>query len=385
MKWSKLSVLPLDRHKKIHTEISINNIESDKMIRPLSSPAITYLRPPSKFPRSFVADAVIDNMNKAQPKSQPVNPLSAPLATVCKINPKKIRRMPVPNRAEEAFLNEDFDNLCQSVRLGKGNAVPIMVRRCSLDADGTEFLLLYGERRLRACEVENVDVDAIIAVGKEDAAGEFLLMLRENLCRAALSPVELGRQARYALEKKLVPTLGRFALEIGSCKSRVTGAVQLAQLPEAVLDAFTVQKDLQHRDAKPLTDAVKANLPAVLEEIQKIKAEKEVLSTKAIVSRLVAASGAAVRPSNSSPEIILNCQGERFGQMMFDKSGKVELRFDKALNNQQRFALEKGMVDFFKKKILRIGAKPRVAKAPVPGASPGQEALTGPNEKKAIE
>ena len=175
------------------------------MIRPLSSPAITYLRPPSKFPRSFVADAVIDNMNKVQPKSQPVNPLSAPLATVCKINPKKIRRMPVPNRAEEAFLNEDFDNLCQSVRLGKGNAVPIMVRRCSLDADGTEFLLLYGERRLRACEVEGVDVDAIIAVGKEDAAGEFLLMLRENLCRAALSPVDWGVKLDTRWKKSSFP------------------------------------------------------------------------------------------------------------------------------------------------------------------------------------
>ena len=329
-------------------------------MRFLTHAANPFVPPPSKFAYTVMASAIGVHAGKVLVKNQPADSVAVPKNTVFKISPMKIRTGQVPNRSAEAFLNEDFEALCLSIRLARGNAAPILVRRAPLNPDGTEFVLIYGERRLRACKTEGVEVSAIIVSG-EDAASEFMLMVRENLCRAGLSALELGRQASYAIENNLVPNYARFALEVGSSKSRITDAVRLARLPEEVLNAFPVPRDLHYRDAKPLTDAIQANLPAVLAEIQKIKAEGEVPSTKAVVSRLVEASGTAVRPSNDPNETVLKFCGERFGQMRFDNSGKVEIEFDQGFADKYRPALEKHLVDFYKKKILRIGLKARLS------------------------
>lgn len=328
-------------------------------MRSLNYSANPFVPPPLKFPHNVMASAIGGDAGKVYVKNQPMESVADPRTTAFKISPKKIRMGQVPNRSEEAFLNEDFEALCLSIRLAQGNVIPIRVRRDALHPDGTEFTLVYGERRLRACQTEGVDVLAII-VNSEDASSEFMLMVRENLCRAGLSALELGRQASYAIENNLVPSYGRFALEVGSSKSRISEAVRLARLPEEVLSAFPVPRDLQFRDAKPLTDAVQANLPAVLAEIQKIKAEGDAPSTKAVVSRLVEASGTAVRRSNDAHETVLKFCGERFGHMRFDNAGKVEIEFDQGFAEKYRPALEKHLVDFYKKKILRIGLKARL-------------------------
>ena len=322
------------------------------------SPAYPFASPHPKFARSVVAGAISGNADKMLMKSQPVEPVAVPKAIVSKISPKKIRKGQVANRCEEAFFNEDFEELCESIQRGQGNAVPILVRPVAMNADGSEFTLIYGERRLRACEAVGVDVLAIIK-SDEDTNSEFMVMVRENLCRIGLSPIELGQQAKYAHEHKAVASLRAFAREIGKSTSCVTEAVKLAQLPEAVLKAFRNPKELQFRDAKPLTDAVKANLPAVLAEIENIKSADDVPSTKDMVARLIDAAGSAVRPSNDADETVLKCLGERFGQMLFDKSGKVEITFDKAMADKYRRVLEKHLVDYYKKKILRVGLNPR--------------------------
>lgn len=333
-------------------------------MRFLTSPANAISAPSrNNFSRSAIAGAIGANVEEIFVKNKAPDSVSKSKNTVVKISTKKIRKGKIPNRCDDAFVNDDFEQLCESIQRAQGNAVPILVRRVALNADGTEFSLIYGERRLRACEAVGVDVLAIIK-SDEETTSEFMVMVRENLCRVGLSPLELGQQARYACEHKAVPSLRAFAREVGCSPSRVTEAVKLAQLPDPVLNAFSAPKELQFRDAKPLTDAVKANLVAVLAEIENIKAAADAPSTKGIVSRLVDASGTAVRPSNNADETVLKCLGERFGQMLFDRSGKVEITFDKAMADKYRPVLEKHLVDFYKKKILRVALKPR-AKAHV--------------------
>lgn len=321
-------------------------------MRTFSSPANPFAPLHSKFPYNVTAGAVSAGTSAVSVflKSPLVQAVSVPKAAVYEISTKQIRKGEVPNRCEDAFSNEDFEVLCRSIRLAGGNSTPISVRRAALKPDGTEFVLIYGERRLRACEAVKVDVLAIV-VDEDDESSDFLVMVRENLLRKDLSALELGRQALYAVERKLVSSLGSFAREVESSKSRVTEAVRLAQLPRAVLNAFSKPDDLQYRDAKPLTDAVNENLSAVLAEVERVKAESETPSTKAVVSRLVHASGIAVRPSNDENKTVLKYSGVRFGQVQFDKSGKIIIEFDRGLEDKYRPVLEKQLIQFYRKRI----------------------------------
>ena len=321
------------------------------------SPIHPFTQPHPRFVHSMIASAINGSPGKMFPKYLPE--LTAPIfkTIVCKIDPKKVRRGHVPNRLEETFFNADFENLCESIQRSQGNVSPIRVRRTKPNAD--EFILIYGERRLRACEAVKVEVLAIIE-SDVDSASEIMLMIRENLCRVDLSPIELGQQAKYAVENKVVPSLRAFAREVGRSTSSITESVKLAELPTAILNALPDPKQLQFRDAKPLTEAVKSNPSAVLSEVEKIKAEVDIPSTRKMVSRIIEAGGNSVPPVKDTSQTVLKCFGERFGQILFDDAGKVEITFDKPIDDKYRPALEKQIVDFYVKNIVRIGLKPRI-------------------------
>ena len=311
---------------------------------------------PGEFLPSAPARVTVLDFDLSQPSAEmkAADPIVRETGNiVVKINPRKIRTSGVPNRCESAFGSEDFEALCLSVQISKGNEVPILVRATpGMAEDGTEFVLIYGERRLRACLLAGVDVLAIIS-SDQDKATEFLQMVRENVCRAALSPIELGQQAQYAIQNQLVCSLARLALEVGSSKSRISEAVRLAALPEEVLSAFTAPGELQFRDAKPLTDAVAADLAAMLAEIETIKTSVKTLSTKDIVSRLVNATGTGVRPSNAPRSTVLSCRGLPFGEMLFDKTGKIQILLDHPLEEKQRVAIVKNLESFYKNKVAK--------------------------------
>lgn len=89
-------------------------------------------------------------------------------------------------------------------------------------------------------------------------------MSMSNAGRKSLSGLEAGRSFVKYLEAKLFINQAELARELGVAPSDVSNAIKLARLPDIVIAAFASPDDLQHRFAKELTDALKADEKKVL-------------------------------------------------------------------------------------------------------------------------
>ena len=267
------------------------------------------------------------------------------------LDPKSIRPGLFPNRHKTSFEDDSFEQLRQSILQSGCNIVPILVRPIPV-VGNVEFEVIYGQRRLRACKESGMRVRAIISAD-EDAARNFFTTIRENQNRVDLSAWEIGRQAKFAIDQKLCASQSRLSTEMGCSKSRISEAIQLASLPEEILQAFNSPADLQFRHAKQLTDALKSNRDGVFAEAAKILEMGENLKPQDIVSRLVDAAGTTVRPSNDRTEIAVNCDGTAIGKLLFDKTGIVEVNFELPLQEKQRTALLLQLQSFFRRNVLK--------------------------------
>jgi ParB family chromosome partitioning protein len=272
--------------------------------------------------------------------------------------PKSIRVGDFPNRHPTTFEDDTFEQLRKSILQAGCNIAPILVRPVPPEA-GIEFEVIYGNRRLRACQEAGVRVRAVISLDA-DAAKNFFTTIRENQNRVDLSPWEIGRQSKFAIDQKLCVSQSRLSTELGCSKSKISEAIQLASLPDELLRAFNSPSDLQFRHAKPLTDAVKMNREAVLAEAAKIFDLDEQLKPQDIINRLVDAAGTTVRPSNARSEMAINCDGTPIGKLLFDKNNIVELKFDQPLQEKQRSALLAQLQNFYRRNVLKA---PRSASA----------------------
>lgn len=269
------------------------------------------------------------------------------------IDPKRIRPGKFPNRHKTTFDQDSFEQLRQSILLARKNTVPILVRRIlPTDASGIEFEVIYGERRLRACQEAGVQVQVIIS-SEIDDAGNFFETVRENQCRVDLSPWEIGCQAKFVLETKLCANQTRLASEFGCSKSRISEAIQLASLPPEILNAFDSPNTLQFRHAKRLGDAIKNNPQATLAAAREIAASNETRTTQEVIDLLLQASGDTVRPSNAPIEMPLENNGNCLGMVVFDKNGNVDIRLNESLRVDQRIPFLKHLQRFYARKTQR--------------------------------
>lgn len=186
------------------------------------------------------------------------------------------------NRLEPSFHNADFAALREEIARAEGNIQPIKIRPIR-GSDG--FEVVYGHRRHRACLELNLPVLVLIEeVSEQDL---FKEMDRENRHRMDLSPWEQGVMYRRALEENLFRSLGELAREIGVDKGNISKALKLAELPEAVVAAFSSPLDLQYRWAKLLTDALQATPERVLAKAAELAGARHGLSPKQVLDALL--------------------------------------------------------------------------------------------------
>ena len=178
--------------------------------------------------------------------------------TLTLLDPKKICVSEMPNRNAEAYKDEAFESLCQSMAAQGGNTQPIQVRPLTPDEifqnPGCTHMLISGERRKRAAE-ENVQLVLAIVFERPMNADVQVMALTENLNREDLCPFELGRLLKHMAEKNVGYSLSKLALLAGKDKSVVSRAIELASLPTQIVEAFTSVRDLRYSDAKPIQAA----------------------------------------------------------------------------------------------------------------------------------
>jgi len=143
-----------------------------------------------------------------------------------------IRQIPVsqidpnPHQARRHFHPERLREMAESIR-AHGVVQPVVVRKA-----GERFLLIAGERRLRATVLAgSASIPAIVREVPEKDVLELTLI--ENIQREDLNPIEIAEAfARLAREAAL--THEQIAARTGKDRATVTNFLRLLKLPAEV-------------------------------------------------------------------------------------------------------------------------------------------------------
>lgn len=131
-----------------------------------------------------------------------------------------------------AFDPEDLHRLAESIRRF-GQLAPIRVRR---DEPTGRWVVLVGERRLRACRMAGLERVRVELVERPMSDSDILAeQVVENVVRADLQPVEQGRAYRRLMDLNGW-TAQELAEALGAEPSGVYRALALLKLPEEVAE-----------------------------------------------------------------------------------------------------------------------------------------------------
>jgi len=255
-----------------------------------------------------------------------------------------------PNRSDSEEGAESLDELCESINQNGGNTTLIEVFKLAEPADGYEYELIMGERRLKACLATGRSVNAVVRPADYVQQGARFFL--ENRFRVEVSPYDVGRQARHMLsDQGQFPSQRSLARAMGMDSGDLTKALQLAGLPKELVEVFSSPGELRFRDAKPIADAIAKNKDSVLAEAAVIKALPTQLSTNEIVRRLTKSAG--VGPSNTkADELILRVDEARVGSMSSGRAGCPKITLEVPLNESQLATLKEELEAFCRDKVL---------------------------------
>ena len=269
---------------------------------------------------------------------------------VRKLDPHSIRRSRWANRDELNFVGADWDAFKAEIRSAGGNVEPIKVRRVfngktppqqgkATVAEPLE--IVYGHRRHQACLELDLPVNAIVVEAMEDQA-LFAEMDRENRQRENLSAWEQGRMYNLALREGLFPSIRRLSEDLGVNLSIASRCCKLAQLPDAVVQAFPSPLGIQVRWAKPLADAVQSDPDGVLERARALHAERGKLTPAEVFERLLN------QPAHDAkPAIAIHANGQQAASLKVGPKGRAVVEFEAgALEPARHDALVKLIADF---------------------------------------
>lgn len=205
------------------------------------------------------------------------------------LDARTIARSRLANRHESEFESVDFAKLKGEIEHAGVNVQPVKVRPIE-DADtrrdGVQYELVFGHRRHRACLELGVPVLAMIESVSDKQM--WLTMDRENRERRNLSPWEQGQSIQRALQANLFSSIRRLAEESGMDHSNAAKALRLAELPAAVVAAFSSPADIQLHWARPLSEALQRDPDGVLSRAKAIAGRGTVpRAPKAVLDELL--------------------------------------------------------------------------------------------------
>ncbi len=160
---------------------------------------------------------------------------------------------PNPYQPRREFDNDKLRALGESIRQ-YGVLQPIVVTRSDVQKPdgglGSEYELISGERRLRACKLIGLQaIPAVIRQGENNLT-KLELAIIENLQREDLNAVDRAK-ALEQLIKEFGLTHAQVAAKIGKSREFVSNSVRLLSLPEYMQQAI-VDKEVTEGHARAL-------------------------------------------------------------------------------------------------------------------------------------
>ena len=182
------------------------------------------------------------------------------------------------NSSEFALLRTEMSEAGRNVQAIKVRPVK--------DSPDFDFEIVFGHRRHRACLELGLQVFAIVAdLSDQELFGE---MERENRLRANLSPYEQGTIYARALEVGLYPSGRQMATSLVFGIATVSQAMQLANLPDEVVAAFSSPLDLQFRWAPILVGALGSDRAGVLARARRLSGSAVNRQGKLVLAKILA-------------------------------------------------------------------------------------------------
>ncbi len=137
---------------------------------------------------------------------------------------------PNPQQPRSYFDAEKLEQLADSIR-EKGVIQPLLVTR----GKGNRYILIAGERRLRAAKIADCDEVPVVVMEQGDANESLELALIENIQRHDLNPIEEA-MAYARLMNEFQLTQEEVAKKVGRQRSTITNVLRLLTLPPALQD-----------------------------------------------------------------------------------------------------------------------------------------------------
>ncbi|NYG35487.1 ParB/RepB/Spo0J family partition protein [Sphaerotilus montanus] len=244
------------------------------------------------------------------------------------IDPKLIVRSRWANRHQANFSGEEFGQLREEIRQAGGNVQAIKVRPLRSPVSAVQpgevvprYEIVFGHRRHEACLLEGLPVLAVVA--DVDDRTLFIEMDRENRSRKDLTAWEQGVMYLKALDTGLFPSKRALASALGVDHSALAKAVTLAELPQAIIDAFSSPLDLQFRWGQPLAAIFAADPDTVLARAAMLKEHRGKMNARSIFEQLI--NGKDVKSDANMPAepIKIDQGGKRADISMTAKGGAV--------------------------------------------------------------
>ncbi len=205
------------------------------------------------------------------------------------------RIIPNPQQPRYKINPDELQDLAASIR-EHGIIQPLIVAQ---DPDSDRFILIAGERRLRAASLAMLEtVPAILRQATEQQRLELALI--ENIQRADLTPLETAEAYRH-LNETFNLSHEEIAKRVGKSRVAVTNNLRLLKLPDAVRNALAEGMITEgHARALlglPTAEAQNAAMQSV------IKRELNVRQTEELVRKLTGIRPPAKPVRIADPEV----------------------------------------------------------------------------------
>jgi len=195
--------------------------------------------------------AILEDVEAGYLKSIPENGVKEIPVEKIKINPFQPRKN---------FNEEAINELAASIKK-HGLMQPVIVIE-----DNGEFILVAGERRLRAVKsLGQKEIKAIVSDISLNELREYALI--ENIQREDLNPVEIAASLKSLIDEHGY-THETLAKNIGKSRSYITNILRLLNLPEFVKEKVA-QNQISYGHAKILSGLSENEILKTVENIQK--------------------------------------------------------------------------------------------------------------------
>ena len=300
------------------------------------------------------------------------------------IDPRSVVQSRFANRNLDSFLTNGFISLKAEIAASGGNVQPIKVRRLivSVDLYGTsqvektsgsgdlyrtshegrgdlgvltEFEIIFGSRRHRACLELGLPVLAMIVDATDDVS-MFIEMERENRNREDLTPWEQATAYAMALREGIFSSARAMSIALNVDEGNVSKLLTMAKLPSTIVEAFPSALDLQYRWVASLVDFIKRDPETILDRARQIKVQRQKVireggvpeKANKVFSQLIAEPDLVV----TKKSLEIRVEGSKGASFKSTDSGIATIRFSDTLSEAQQ-AMLIGLVETFLKKVAK--------------------------------